>query len=82
MNKLCLVKSRSIAKKAADKNLIKVNDKLAKASQKIERGDKIEYEIYGYKTTIKIEKIPSGNVSKKKAPQYYEILERTKIKKN
>ncbi|MDX9869750.1 MAG: S4 domain-containing protein, partial [Candidatus Cloacimonadales bacterium] len=32
MNKLCLVKTRSIAKKACDNNAVRVNGKIAKAS--------------------------------------------------
>ncbi|MEA1971696.1 MAG: S4 domain-containing protein [Candidatus Cloacimonadota bacterium] len=79
MNKLCLIKTRSIAKKAADKNLILVNKKLAKASQKIVQDDVIDYQIYGYKTKIKVIKMPDGNVSKKKAPEFYEIISREKI---
>lgn len=79
LNKLCLIKTRSIAKKAADKNLIHVNEKLAKASQKVFVEDEIEYEIYGFKTKIKLKKLPDGNVSKKIAPEFYEIISREKV---
>lgn len=79
MNKLCLVKTRSIAKKACDKNLVKINGKIAKASSKIVDEDVIEYELYGYYNKIQLSKIPKGNVSKAKAPEFYEILERGKL---
>lgn len=79
INKLCLTKTRSIAKKAFDKNLVSINSKVAKASSLVNENDIIEISIYGYKTKIKLLKIPTGNVSKKDAITYYELIERTQI---
>ncbi len=79
LNKLCLVKTRSIAKKACDKNLVKINGKIAKASSMISENDIIEYELYGYFNKIKITNVPLRNVSKDKAPEFYEIMERDKL---
>jgi ribosomal 50S subunit-recycling heat shock protein len=79
LNKLCLVKTRSIAKKACDKNLVKINSKMAKASANILDGDVIEYSLYGYKNLLKIIEVPKGNVSKTNAPKFYEFLEREKL---
>ena len=76
LNKLCLVKTRSIAKNACDKKLVKINGKIAKASATIVDDDIIEYELYGYFNKVRITKIPIRNVSKAKAPEFYEILER------
>lgn len=79
MNKLCLVKTRSIAKKACDNNAIRVNGKLAKASLEIKTNDEITYDLFGYKTQLRITQLPEGNVSKKDAPQFYEIISREKV---
>jgi len=79
LNKLCLVKTRSIAKKACDKNLVKINGKIAKASATIAENDIIEYELYGYSNKIKITDVPVRNVSKNTAPEFYEILDRGKL---
>ncbi|MCF7793891.1 MAG: RNA-binding protein [Candidatus Cloacimonetes bacterium] len=79
LNKLCLVKTRSIAKKACDKNLVKINGKTAKASANVLAEDEIEYSLYSYRNILKIIKIPKGNVSKNNAPEYYEFLEREKL---
>lgn len=79
LSKLCLIKTRSIAKNACDKNLVKINGKIAKASSTIVDNDIIEYELYGYYNKIKITEVPKGNVSKVKAPEFYEILERYKL---
>ncbi|OPX25958.1 MAG: RNA-binding protein [Candidatus Cloacimonas sp. 4484_143] len=82
LNKLCLIKTRSIAKKAADKNLIKINGKTAKASSNVLAGDVIEYELYGYYNKLEITDIPKGNVSKTSAPTFYKFCEREKLESN
>jgi ribosome-associated heat shock protein Hsp15 len=79
LNKLCLVKSRSIAKAACNQNLVKINGKTAKASSETKDHDLVEYSIYGYITTVRIIQIPQGNVSKKNAAEYYELVSRAKI---
>ncbi len=79
LKKLCLIKTRNIAKNACDKNLVKINNKIAKASSLVKEGDVLEYEIYGFKNIIEINTIPKGNVSKVKAPEFYTIIERTKL---
>ena len=79
LNKICLVKTRSIAKKACDKKLVKINDKIAKASANVHDGDIIEYQLYGYFNKFRITIVPNGNVSKNNAPEFYEILERKKL---
>jgi len=76
LNKLCIVKTRSIAKNACDKGVIFLNQKAAKASQETRTDDIIEINMFGYKTTIKIKKIPEGNVSKKDVLEYYEVMSR------
>ena len=79
LSKLCLIRTRSIAKNACDKKLVKINGKIAKASAMIVDNDIIDYELYGYINKIKIIEVPKGNVSKAKAPEFYEILERGKL---
>ena len=79
LNKLCLVKSRNIAKKACDHNLVFINNHPAKASSEVKDDDLLEYSIYGYKTKLKLTKIPQGNVSKKNSAEYFELISREKI---
>jgi len=79
LNKLCIVKTRSIAKNACDKKAIILNNKPAKASNEVNVGDVIQCNMYGYKTTIQLLDIPEGNVAKKDVMKYYEILSREKI---
>jgi len=79
LNKLCIVKSRNIAKNACDKKAVRVNGNIAKASLEINPNDHIEYGLFGYFTTIKIIKIPESNVAKKDVLDYYQIISRIKL---
>lgn len=76
LNKLCLIKTRSIANQACHKGLIKINDQVAKASSTVKEKDTISIILNGYKTVINIVQLPTGNVSKKSALDYYELIER------
>lgn len=79
LNKLCLTKTRTIAKNACDKNLVWINDKPAKASHEIKAGDHIRLDLYGFSHLLKVVQIPLGNVAKKDVTQYYKMLEKTVI---
>ena len=79
LNKLCLTKTRSIAKNACDKNLVWLNGKHVKASQIVKIGDMIRFDLYGFSHEIEIILIPQGNVPKKDALQYYKLISRMQI---
>ena len=79
LKKLMLIKSRSIAKKACDLGLVKINEKVCKAHSNVFENDIVEYNLYNIKTRVKILKIPKGNVSKKNAHKYYEIISRQSL---
>lgn len=76
LNKLCLTKTRSVAKKACDKGLLLVNGKQAKASQEMKAGDLIRMKLYGFAWELRITEVPIGNVAKKDAASYYELISR------
>lgn len=76
LNKLCLTKTRSIAKNACDKGLLMVNGKTAKASTEIKNSDMIVMKLYGFEHEFKILSVPIGNVAKKDSGTYYEMLKR------
>jgi ribosomal 50S subunit-recycling heat shock protein len=76
LNKLCLTKTRSIAKNACDKGLVTVNGKSAKAAETIRESDTIVLKLYGYAHEFRITSIPRGNVAKKDAGNYFEMISR------
>jgi ribosome-associated heat shock protein Hsp15 len=79
LNKLCLIKTRSIANQACHKGLIEINSQKAKASSTVKENDIVSVKLNGYKTVIKIVQIPNGNVAKKNALEYYELIEREEL---
>lgn len=79
LNKLCLTKTRSIAKTACDKGLVLINGKAAKASALVNAQDLIELRLYGFIHQLRVEKLPEGNVAKKDAASYYTLLKREPI---
>lgn len=81
LNKLCLTKTRSIAKNACDKNLVSLNGKPGKASAEVKAGDEIVLKLYGYAHQMKITAIPTGNVAKTNATDYYELTGKTELDK-
>ncbi len=81
LNKLCLTKTRSIAKNACDKSLVHINGRPAKASNEIKDGDMITFKLYGYEHEIRILSVPTGNVAKAEATKYYELIKKTELPK-
>ncbi|HOY84280.1 MAG: RNA-binding protein [Candidatus Cloacimonetes bacterium] len=79
LNKLCLTKTRSIAKTACDKGLVSLNGKTAKASAEVKDGDLLIFRLYGFEHELRIDKVPGGNVAKKDATEYYTLLSRKEL---
>lgn len=79
LNKLCLTKTRSIAKNACDKNLVQINGKTAKASNEVKSGDLIRLDLYGFRHQIELLELPAGNLAKKDSTRYYKLLEKTPL---
>ncbi|HOH79056.1 MAG: RNA-binding protein [Candidatus Cloacimonetes bacterium] len=79
LNKLCLTKTRGIAKTACDKGLVSINGKPAKASATVNAMDVIELKLYGFLHELRVDRLPEGNVAKKDAASYYSLLKREPI---
>jgi len=75
LSKLCLTKTRSIAQKACQKSLVKLNGKIAKPSEKVFASARIEFCLAGYTKIVDILQIPKGNVSKINSVNFYKLIE-------
>jgi ribosome-associated heat shock protein Hsp15 len=79
LDKLCIVKHRSIAKKACDNGLVQINGVKVKPSKTVKVGDKIRVSLYGFIIEFELTRIPPGNISKHQAENYYRLVDsRTK----
>jgi len=74
MDKLCIVKHRSIAKKACDKGLVLINGSEVKPSKKAHVGDIIKVTLYGFILECEITEIPKGNIGKSDVQNFYKLL--------
>ena len=79
LNKLCLAKTRTIAKNACDKNLVQLNGRPAKASSEVKAGDLIHFDLYGFHHEVRIELLPVGNVARKDTTNYYSLLAKSPL---
>ncbi|MBC8526035.1 MAG: RNA-binding protein [Candidatus Cloacimonetes bacterium] len=77
LDNLCIVKHRSIAKKACDKGLVQINGAKVKPSKTVKIGDIIIVSLYGYIIEFALTKIPKGNINKSQANNYYKLLARS-----
>ncbi len=69
-----IIKRRTVANDVSDKGRISVNGNPAKPSKQLKEGDEIKIIYAKGETTIKILKIPTGNVSVQEAANLYEVL--------
>ena len=70
-----IIKRRTVANEVSDLGRVLVNGNAAKPSKQLKEGDIIKIENPNRTTTVKILKIPQGNVSIQEAPTLYEVSE-------
>lgn len=70
-----IIKRRTVANEVSDLGRVLVNDNVAKPSKQLKEGDIIKIESPNRTTTVKILKIPQGNVSVQEAPTLYQAIE-------
>jgi ribosomal 50S subunit-recycling heat shock protein len=70
-----LVRPRSHAKRACDNGIVEVDDKVAKPSTTVEEGSKIAVRFTDQDLIVRVLALPGRQVSRKDAPNYYEVLE-------
>jgi ribosome-associated heat shock protein Hsp15 len=74
LNKVCILKSRTLAKEACDRGKVTVNGEPAKGSQTVRVGDRIALDLVVRRQEFAVVAVPAGNVPKKRAAEYYEVL--------
>ena len=70
-----LIKRRTVAKDIADKARIFVNGNPAKPAKDLKIGDNITIEYLNRSLIVKVEKIPTNNVSVQEADSLYSIVD-------
>ncbi|MBN2460547.1 MAG: RNA-binding protein [Candidatus Cloacimonetes bacterium] len=74
LKRLYLIRTRTLAKKACDNDLVIINARKAKASSEVHAGDIIEFSFFNIHKKIRILKLPWGNISRNRVSEYYQLL--------
>ncbi len=69
-----LIKRRTVANDVSDQGRVLVNNNAAKPSKQLKEGDIITIEHFNKKVSVKVVKIPTGNVSVQEASTLYEEI--------
>ncbi len=69
-----LIKRRTVANDVSDQGRVLVNGNPAKPSKQLKEGDIIKIEHYNKSVSVKILKIPEGNISVQEAASLYEEI--------
>ena len=69
-----LIKRRTVANEVSDKGRVLINGNPAKPSKHLKEGDIIKIESSHKPITVKVLKVPQGNISVQEASTLYEII--------
>ena len=72
-----IIKRRTLANEICDRGAVLVNGQTAKASRKVQPGDRIEVNLGSRgRLIVEVLEVPAGNVSKAKADSLYRVISR------
>ena len=74
LHRVCILKSRTMAKEACDRGKVRWNGEPAKASRILAPGDRIRLDLGVRVLEMEVVQIPEKSVSKREAPAYYRVL--------
>jgi ribosome-associated heat shock protein Hsp15 len=74
LSKVCLIKSRSQAKKGCQGGLILLNGESVKESHELRPDEEITLTLPSKELRLRVLEIPGGNVAKRDADRYYELI--------
>jgi ribosome-associated heat shock protein Hsp15 len=75
---LCLVKTRSLARKGCETGNVRIDGAVVKPSREAAAGDIIEVRMPGHSLVVELLEMPAAQVSRKDAPRYYRIVRETR----
>jgi ribosomal 50S subunit-recycling heat shock protein len=79
LNKVRLLKSRTLAKEACDRGKITVNGEPAKGSRSVHPGDRVRIDLAVRIIEVEVVEVPAGQVSRKDARDLYRVIEDRRV---
>jgi len=74
LNKVCVLKSRTLAREACDRGKVLLNGLEARGSRTVRPGDRIRLDLGVRVLEVEVLAVPEGNIPKKQAASYYHVL--------
>ena len=79
LHRICILKSRTLAKEACERGKVSLNGVRVKGSHEVQAGDRIRCDLGVRILELEVVQVPSGQVSKKDAKEYYRLLTEERI---
>lgn len=73
LHKVCILRSRTLAKEACDRGKVRLNGEPAKASREVEAGDRVRLDLGARILELEVVAVPGGQISRKDAHEYYRV---------
>ena len=74
LSKVCVPKSRSLAKEACERGKVTLNGEPAKGSRTVNAGDSIVLDLGVRVLELEVLEVPLGQVAKRDAPDYVRVV--------
>jgi len=80
LKKVCVLKSRTLAREACDRGKVLLDGEPAKGSRTVAPGNRLRLDLGVRVLEIEVLAIPGKSVSKKQAPDYYRVLRDERVR--
>ena len=74
LHRVCLLRSRTLAREACDRGKVSLNGVPAKGSHEVHAGDRLRCDLGIRVLDLDVLEVPAGPVSRKEARNYYRLL--------
>lgn len=74
LHKICILKSRTLAKEACERGKVSLNGAPVKGSHEVHAGDRIRCNLGIRILELEVVEVPLGQVSRKDAKDFYRLL--------
>jgi len=75
LNKVCVLKSRTLAREACDRGKVQLNGAEARGSRSVKPGDRVRLDLGVRVLELEVLAVPEGNIPKRRAPEFYRVLQ-------
>ena len=79
LHKICILKSRTLAKEACERGKVTLNGARVKGSHEVHAGDRIRCDLGVRILELEVVEVPLGQVSRKDAKDYYRLLAEERV---